>query len=40
MQLMIYRTDETKRYDFEARNPAEANDIVAELRKLIAQVTS
>ena len=35
---MIYRNDETKRYDFEARSQAEANDIVAELRKLIAQV--
>jgi hypothetical protein len=37
---MIYRSDETKRYDFEARNPAEASEIVLELRNLIGQVTS
>lgn len=40
VQLMIYRSDETKRYDFEARSPAEADEIVQELRKLIAQVTN
>lgn len=33
---MVYKATESKRYDFEARNTAEAADIVQELKKGVA----
>ncbi|KAL9942052.1 hypothetical protein D7B24_005861 [Verticillium nonalfalfae] len=38
-KLIIYKDTEPKRYDFEAKNPTEANDMVTELKKMVAQVT-
>ncbi|KAJ1335114.1 target of rapamycin complex 2 subunit MAPKAP1/AVO1 [Microdochium nivale] len=35
-KLMVYKATESKRYDFEARNTAEAADIVQELKKGVA----
>lgn len=32
-QLLVYKANETKRYDFEAKNAEEAADIVFELQK-------
>ena len=32
-QLLVYKTTETKRYDFEARNTQEAAEIVREIKK-------
>lgn len=36
LQLMVYKANETKRYDFEARNTVEATEIVQELKKGVA----
>lgn len=33
MQLVIYKSNETKRYDFEAKSAEEAAEIVFELKK-------
>lgn len=35
-QLVVYRANETKRYDLEAKSASEANEIVEELKKGIS----
>ena len=35
-QVIVYRSNETKRYDFEAKNAEEAAEIVFEIKKGIS----